>query len=178
MLPLNPQALFSVPGSQVFEVEQQPPQFENSSHRHWPARHRVPGPHGPPVVPHTQLPLVHRSAVTPSHCSQVPPPRPHAKSSLVPGAQVLPEQHPAQFDIESHTQAVPLQRVPVVHGAPVPHPQPPSPRQALLNVVLQLAHALPPTPHCMVVGGVTHVVPTQHPLHEVESHTQVVPLQR
>jgi len=176
-LPIMPQALLWSPGSHT-SIEQQPVQPENVSQRHTPLRQRVPGPQGAPVVPHTQLPLVQRSAVTPSHCSQVPPPSPHAKSSLVPGAQVLPEQQPGQFDIESQTHVVPLQRVPVVHCAPVPHPQPPSPRQALLVVVLQLVQAEPPTPHCPVVGGVMHVAPTQQPLHDAESHTHAVPLQR
>lgn len=96
----------------------------------------------------------------------------------MPGAQVLPEQQPGQFDVPSQTQVVPLQRVPGAHDAPVPQPHPPSPWHALLNVVLQFAHIEPPTPHDAAVGGVTHVVPAQHPLHDDESHTHDVPLQR
>lgn len=113
------------------------------------------------------------------HTLQVEPSAPHAAKS-VPGAQVLPLQHPPHIDIESHTQVGPLHRVPGEQAGLVsPQPQVPLARQVLAVRLLQFRQAPPSRPHWPVVGGFTHVVLlAQQPAHVAASHWHTPPTQR
>lgn len=132
-------------------------------------------------MPQVQAPAVHAEVEKESHTSHVPPPLPHALNE-VPGWQVLvlPSQQPVGQLVESQMHWLPLQRWPGAHAGPLPQPQPPSVPHALVRgLVEQLAHMPPPAPHAVVVVGLTHVVPEQHPPGQlVESQMHAPPLHR
>lgn len=128
--------------------------------------------HEAPSQPHT--PLTQESV--PRQVSQTTPSAPHALLKY-PGRQMLPEQQPVH-EVLSQTHVLLRQRWPVVQAAPVPHPQVPSARQALVRAPAQLLHAPPFIPQVVVVG-VVQVAPRQQPEGQlVPSQMQVFATQR
>ena len=110
------------------------------------------------------------------HSTHAPPGLPHCGNAGV--THVLPEQHPDGHDVESQTHVIPRQRWPAPHGKPAPHLQAPLVHLSE-DVELQATQLMPLTPQAVNAEGVLQVLPLQQPSeHEVESHTQVVPLQR
>jgi len=125
----------------------------------WPAPHEGP-------VPQPQLPSPRQTLETKaSQPWQVVPPTP--QEGKVWAVQALPEQHPVQPLVPSHTQAVPSQRWPAPQGAPVlPQLQAP----ALQRFAFWASHttqAPPSRPHSVGPGGVTQDWPLQHPSAQV-----------
>lgn len=77
------------------------------------------------------------------------------------GTQAPALQHPVGQLVASHWQAPPTQRWPAAQATFVPHPQtPPAQLSALAPHMEQVA---PRLPHEATVGGLTQVVPLQHP---------------
>lgn len=114
-----------------------------------------------------QVPPLHEPGKQLSHCN---PPAPQRLSSL-PGSHVAPLQQPPHVE-GSHTQTPPAQRCPSPQGSPLPHRQAP----AFVHVSAVMPHGShcdPTEPQLSEVTGETHVVPEQHPVHEVELHTQL-----
>jgi hypothetical protein len=82
-------------------------------------------------------------------------------------SHVVPLQQPAGHDVASQMQLPPAQRCPPPHCAPLPQVQ--APFVASQPSALEGSHAThtdPWAPQVAVVAGVTHVVPSQHPLHD------------
>ena len=128
-----------------------------------PAVHVCPGAHGPPVVPHVQLPFPSHRSEWLSQVLHVPASAPHVgKADSV---HVVPVQHPLAHDFESHAHPPVVQSWPGAQLLPpfVLQPQPPS-THSLLWTALQLAHTSPPVPHVGKAEG-SQVVPLQHPPH-------------
>jgi hypothetical protein len=112
------------------------------------------------------------------HIEQLPPEAPQAES-MVPAAQELPLQHPAQL-VESQMHVPPEQRCPVAQALFVPHLHTPDELQ-LSAFMPHAVHEAPLVPHVAAVGGLTQV-PVEPPLqqpdgHAVESHTQLPDMQ-
>ncbi len=117
-----------------------------------------------------QVPPLHDPGKQLSHCA---PPDPQKLSSF-PGSQVAPLQQPSHV-VPSHTHTPPEQLCPSPQGGPLPHKHAP-PVVHVSAVTPQGSHCDPPEPQLSEVTE-THVVPEQHPVHEVELHTQAPLLQ-
>lgn len=149
----------------------------------------------PPAVPHSvtlaarhvapeQQPSGHVSArqagqVLPMHIpgeqlSHCAPPDPQ-RSSRVPVLQIAPSQQPPHVE-PSHTHTPPEQLCPLPQAGPLPHKHAPA-FVHVSAVTPQGSHCAPPEPQLSGVTCGTHVVPEQHPVHELESHTQAPLLQ-
>lgn len=126
-----------------------------------PVEHCWPGLHWG-WVPQRHSWFTHESATPPSvQFTHALPPEPHAPVVL-PSRHWLPSQHPEGHDIESQTHAVPLQRVPAGHGAPVaPHWHPPADVHALLVTALHVVHE-PPLPQLGKSWALQVLPPLQH----------------
>ena len=86
---------------------------------------------------------------------------------MTPGKHAEPKQHPFAQDVALHVQEPLTHCWPVAHAAPVPHAQAPAALQPSASAGLHEVHALPPTPHVESEGGVSHVLPLQHPVRHV-----------
>ncbi len=128
--------------------------------------HRCPAAQAAPA-PHRHAPPGEQLlALVVSHTTHSLPSMPQLPIPEV--LQVVPEQQPALHEVELQTHAPLTQIWPVPHGALVPHLQaPPVHRSAA--VVEQTVHAAPAVPH-IVVAGVSHCAPLQHPLGQVALH--------
>lgn len=141
-----------------------------------------------PVVPVHTPPLQVGPPVAAVHWMHELPPEPHATAAL-PSSHVAPSQHPAH-DAGPHSQTPSLQDWPVAHD-PVAHvpPQPSSAPHAPVHdgtqsqapvspqVAAQTAQVVPPCPHADGSVPSSHVLPVQHPEHDVGPHAQTPPLQ-
>ena len=151
--------------------------------------------HSPPPVPHwptlagshvgpVQHPFGHDVA---SHEGQVPdvhtpgrqlphiaPPEPHNVLSL-PVSQIEPLQQPTH-DVLSQRHTPPEQCWPSPQGSWLPHIHAPA-AVHVSEVTPQSSHFDPATPQSPEDVVVTQLVPEQHPVHELELHTQAPPLQ-
>ena len=130
------------------------------------------------VEPHLQLPAVQRSACDWLQAVQVPlPADPHARV-VFPTAQVFPLQQPVVQLLASHTQVlVPEQRWPAAHAGLLPQRHPDV--EQLSAVIPHAAQLIGFVPHSASVGGLTQVVPLQHPFAQlVASQMQAPPEQR
>ena len=105
-----------------------------------------PTPHCGPL-PHLHCPDTHCVAPEGLQALQAVPPDPQAVRVL-PGAQLVPEQHPPGQLVALHTHTPLTQAWPATHCGFVPHLHAP-PLQVSASAALQAAHAVP-TPHCEV----------------------------
>jgi hypothetical protein len=127
-------------------------------------------------VPHMQPPAPQLSASVALQAVQVAPPTPHA-ASVFPALQVLPLQQPVQV-VGSHTQVPAWQSWPTAHCAVVPHWQLPLAPQLSDRPAGQTRHDCAVVPQLARVGGLTQVVPEQHPPPQlVVSQLQMPPTQ-
>lgn len=161
------------------------PSAAHRSERRSHAAHATPpAPHALAVVEVTQLAPeqqpAHVTALQPAHTppthASVPgqvahaaPPAPHP-SVAVPGMHVVPLQQPPH-EVPSQTHAPSTQCWPLPHAGPEPHRQVPLASQVSVRIGSHAAHATPPAPHA-VIDDVLQLVPAQHPVHDVASHTQ------
>jgi hypothetical protein len=109
----------------------------------------------PPHAPQLVLPQV----VPVAHVAHTAPPWPHAES-LVPGSQVLPEQHPVH-ELVSQAQAPPAQRCPGAHDPSVHAPPQPS---SAPHALPEQSGVQPQTPLCPLPPHARwplHVLPAQ-----------------
>jgi len=173
-------------------------QLEPTLRQHAPALHespaQQPAPHGWPAVLHeVQRPFVHEPEqhwviaehvlfvgeqhppfthdCPIGHAAHAAPPLPHV---MLPccggGTHEPPWQQPWQL-IASHTHCPLEQRWPAAHAPPVPQRHAP-PEQLSAEMGEHAAHAAPPVPHWLDVGGVTQPIGPQHPPPQlVASHT-------
>jgi hypothetical protein len=145
--------------TQTFPL-QQPPGHDEALHTQTPDElHTWPAAHGA-LPPQRHRPPVHALALLPQPTHALPP-LPHCESDGV--VQVRPAQQPLGQLAESHAHALPVQCWLAGHAGPVPHPQLPSLRHALLVSIEHEAQAPPLLPHAPVECGL-HVVPLQQPL--------------
>lgn len=143
--PPVPHALATLPGSHV--ARSQHPLHDVPSHVHTPVTQCWPLPHVPSwhTPPHESLAphaLPAQSGLQP-HTFAVPPP-PHDSGN----AHVEPEQH----------------------ACPLPPHVPQSTPHAL--PAAHAVHAAPPMPQALCESPLAHVLPSQHPAHDVPSHVQ------
>ncbi len=145
-LPPVPHALCAVPGRHC-PIEQQPLAHDVASQVHAPATHAWPPGHEPllHVPPHPSLAphaLPVQLGVHP-HTPGVPPP-PHVSGE----AHAFPAQHGCPLPPHAPQLEVP-------HVCPPPHE----------------TQTVPPMPHALLLVPGSHVVPEQHPPHDVASQT-------
>lgn len=137
----------------------------------FPEQQPVPHVAGPHV---TQRWALHASP--PAHIRQVPPSEPHA-ALVVPDMHVEPEQQPPAHEVVLHTQLPPTHCWPLAQDGFAPQRQVP-PEQLSAVIVVQLVQAAPIVPQALTVGGLTQVVPEQHPAPQVPAlqleHTPAV----
>jgi hypothetical protein len=172
-LPPMPQYICVLPVRQVVPSQQPFGQLA-PSHLHTPPTQCWLAPHGPPVVPHTQVPLaVHVSAVI-GHAAHAVPGAAHAAPEVVTQAPLA--QQPPGHDVESHTQLPPLQRWPLAQANPAPQSQTPATQESA--PMPHGWHRLPGVLHALV-EVIVQTLPMQQPFgHEVASHTHAPPEQR
>jgi hypothetical protein len=125
------------------------------------------------VVSQMQSPLAHRCPLPQAPFSQTPP-----------QPSISPHALPAQLGVQPHTPECP----PPPHDSGVAHalprqqgcPAPPQVPQSTPHVcpVAHAAHAAPPPPHEALSFPLAHVLPLQHPAHDVASHLHTPPTQR
>ena len=133
--------------------EQQPLGQELASQTQLPASHSCPDPHAAPL-PHVQAPAGEQPSAFAPHALHAPPFAPHAIAEGL--THIEPEQQPLGQVVELHPAQLPaLQTCGEGHDW----------------------HAAPPAPQTPATLPGSHVVPEQHPLHELPSHTQAPPWQ-
>jgi hypothetical protein len=175
-----PQALWSNPVRHVLPSQQPLPQVDGVQ-RQVACVHSEPALHATPL-PHMHCPPEHPFANDELQTVQAPPLVPQL-AAWFPGMQTLPAQQPEQV-VLLHTQEVPLQACPVTQAGPVPHPQVPLIRHALVREEAVQSTQVPPAePQLVFEAGLTQVdvtVPAwQQPRgHEVLSQMQAPPTQR
>jgi hypothetical protein len=147
------------------------------------ASHSVPPlPHAPSLVPLSHVdPVQHPAHDVPSHTQRPSShrcPAPHVPLVQAPPQPSLaPHALPAQLGTQPQTPVAPPPphvsggaQPPAQHGCPLP---PQVPQLTPHTVPLPHgAHATPPPPHALALVPLAHVVPLQHPLHDVGSHVQ------
>jgi len=90
------------------------------------------------------------------HVEHAEPPLPHAEAVL-PGSQVVPEQHPCGHEVPLQTQAPDTHACPAAHAGPEPQAQAPELEQWSASAP-HAVHALPAVPHA-AVDAVSHTLP-------------------
>lgn len=176
-LPPLPHSQLEVPGRQLPPIVQHPP--KQLPWLHWqkgvpplpPAPQYCPEPHWS-SLPQRHTPSSQRVERPAVQAWQAPPPRPHVAVPPSCARHWLPSQQPLGHESASQTHVPPRQRWPGAQAGLLPHRHAPLAQTLVPASAVQSAHWLPALPHEALVGGVTQVVPWQHPVaQDAASHT-------
>jgi hypothetical protein len=84
-------------------------------------------------------------------------------AQLIPATQTPRTQHPPTQEVGVQVHAPAVHFCPATQADPVPHLHTPAVHESE-RLGSQATHPRPPVPHLAIVGGVTHVLPSQQPV--------------
>lgn len=160
LLPPAPHESGVSPGKQR-PPEQQPSLHDVPSHTQVPLRQRWPGKHTGPS-PQRQVPAAEQLSARMSHAVHVEPRLPQVVSERV--LQTTSSQQPLGQDLSLQTHCPPSQACPPAHGFPVPQAHAPVASHRSAFVGSHATHLAASRPHDFSDVGLTHTLPSQHPV--------------